>query len=159
MVGGSLKNLQDLNNLTFDQSELHTAGRICDILYTPNNQNLRGVPYFLAGISPTHPFIGNAAGKDRWGTYQGKNLSQWAQIKSLRNAWAENEHVVVPFVSHTLGRMSGKSAATLCLIAWCQAERDAELFVEDWGMVQRPTTALERRWRRRSVLLADGMRA
>ena len=23
--------------------------------------------------------------------------------------------------------------ATLCLFAWCQAEREAEFFVEDWG--------------------------
>ena len=29
--------------------------------------------------------------------------------------------------------MSGESAATLCLFAWCQAEREAEFFVEDWG--------------------------
>ena len=29
--------------------------------------------------------------------------------------------------------MSGESAATLCKFAWCQAEREAEFFVEDWG--------------------------
>ena len=29
--------------------------------------------------------------------------------------------------------MSGESAATLCLFAWCQAEHEADSFVEDWG--------------------------
>ena len=29
--------------------------------------------------------------------------------------------------------MSGETAATLCLFAWCQAEREAEFFVGDWG--------------------------
>ena len=29
--------------------------------------------------------------------------------------------------------MYGESAASLCLFAWCQAERAAEFFVEDWG--------------------------
>jgi len=29
--------------------------------------------------------------------------------------------------------MSGESSATLCLFAWCQAEREAEFFVEDKG--------------------------
>jgi hypothetical protein len=42
-------------------------------------------------------------------------------------------HVVVPFVSDTLGGMSRESAAMLCLFAWCQAGREAtEFFVEDW---------------------------
>jgi len=113
--------------------ELHTAGRICDILYTPNNQNLRGVTHILADVSLTHPFIGYAVDMDQWGTYQGKKLSQRAHFKSLKHAWAENVHVVVPFVSYTLGSMSGESAATLCLFACCQAEREAEFFVEDWG--------------------------
>jgi len=58
--------------------ELHTAGRICDILYTPNNQNLRGVTPILADVSLTHPFIGNAVDRNQWGTYQGKKLSQRA---------------------------------------------------------------------------------
>ena len=74
----------------------------------------RALRYYHA----THPFIGNAVGRDRWGTYQGKNLSQWAQFKSLKHAWAENVHVVVPFVSDTLGSMFGECAATLCLLAW-----------------------------------------
>ena len=83
--------------------ELRTAGRICDILYTPNNQNLRGVTPILADVSQTQPFIGNAVDRDQWSTYQGKKLSQRAQFKSLKHVWAENEHVVVPFVSDTLG--------------------------------------------------------
>jgi len=29
--------------------------------------------------------------------------------------------------------MSRESAATLYLFAWCQAEREAESFMEDWG--------------------------
>jgi len=113
--------------------ELHTAGRICNILYTPNNHNLRGVTPILADISLTHPFIGNAVDRDRRGTYQRKNLSRRAQFKNVKHAWVENVHVVVPFVSGTLWSMSGESAATLCLFAWCQAEREAEFFVEDWG--------------------------
>ena len=64
---------------------------------------------------------------------QEKNLRRQAQFKSLKHAWAETEHVVVPFVSDTLGSMSGESAATLCLFAWCQAGREAEFFVDDWG--------------------------
>jgi len=48
--------------------ELNMAGRICDILYTPNNQNLRGVTPILADVSLTHPFIGNAVDMDQWGT-------------------------------------------------------------------------------------------
>jgi hypothetical protein len=28
--------------------------------------------------------------------------------------------------------MSGESAVTLCLFAWCQAVQEAEFFVEDW---------------------------
>ena len=35
--------------------------------------------------------IGNAVDRDRWGTYQGKNLSQRAQFKSLKRAWARVE--------------------------------------------------------------------
>jgi len=91
-----------------------------------------GTP-ILADVSRTHPFIGNAVDRDQWGTYQGKKLSQRAQVKNLKHAWAENVHVVVPFASDTLGSMSGESAARLCLFAWCQAEREAELVVEDWG--------------------------
>jgi hypothetical protein len=111
---------------------LHTAGRICDILYTPNNQNLRGVNPILADVFQTRPFIGNAVDRDRCATYQEKKLSQRAQFKNVKHAW-ENVHVVVPFVSDTLGFMSGESVDTLCLVAWCRAEREAEFFVEDWG--------------------------
>ena len=113
--------------------ELHTAGKMYDIRYTPTDQNLRDLTPILADISLTHPFIGNAVDRDRWGTYQRKNLSQRAQSKSLKHAWAENVHGVVPFVSDTLGSMAGESAATLCLFAWCQAELEAEFFAEDWG--------------------------
>jgi hypothetical protein len=49
--------------------ELHTAGRICDILWYSNNQTLRGATPIPADISLTHPFIGNAVDRDRWGTY------------------------------------------------------------------------------------------
>ena len=113
--------------------ELHTAGKMYDIRYTPTDQNLRDLTPILADISLTHPFIGNAVDRDRWGTYQRKNLSQRARSKSLKHAWAENVHGVVPFVSDTLGSMAGESAATLCLFAWCQAELEAEFLAEDWG--------------------------
>ena len=63
----------------------------------------QGVTPILADISLTQPFIGNAVDRDRWGTYQGKNLIQRALLKSLKHGWAENEHVVVPSVSDTLG--------------------------------------------------------
>jgi hypothetical protein len=55
-----------------------TAGRICIILYSPNNQNLRGVTHILADISLTHPLTGNAGDRERWGTYQEKGLCQRA---------------------------------------------------------------------------------
>jgi hypothetical protein len=113
--------------------ELHTAGRICDILYTPDHQNLRGMTPILADISLTHTFIGNAGDREQWGIYQGKGLCRRAQMKRLKHAWAENDHIVVPFVSDTLGSMSGESAVTLCLFAWCQAVLEAEFFVDDWG--------------------------
>ena len=88
----------------------------------------------LADVALTHPFIGNAVDRDQWWTYQGKKLSQWAQFKNLNHAWAENVHVVVvPLASDTLWSMSGESAATLCLFVWCQAEREAEFFVDDLG--------------------------
>ena len=53
--------------------------------------------------------------------------------KSLKHAWAENQHVIVPFVSDALSSMSEESVATVCVIAWCQAGLEAEFFVEDWG--------------------------
>jgi hypothetical protein len=113
--------------------ELHNAGRICDILYVPTDQKLIGLTPILADVSLTHIFTGNSSDREQWGTFQGKNLCRRAQFKSLKHAWAETEHVVVPFVSDTLGSMSGESAATLCLFAWCQAGREAEFFVDDWG--------------------------
>jgi hypothetical protein len=113
--------------------EFHNAGKICDILYIPTDLHIQGLTPILADVSLTHPFIGNAGDREQWGTYQGKNLCRRAQYKHLKHAWAETEHVVVPFVSDTLGSMSGESAAMLCLFAWCQAGREAEFFVEDWG--------------------------
>jgi len=38
--------------------ELHTAGRICDILYTPNDQNLKGVTNIRANISLWQGLLG-----------------------------------------------------------------------------------------------------
>ena len=67
------------------------------------------------------------------GTYKGKNLDQRAQFKSPTHAWAENVHVVVPFILHMLGSISGESAATLCLFSWRQAELVAEFIVADLG--------------------------
>ena len=113
--------------------EFHTTGRICDILFTPDHQNLRGLTPILADISLTHPFVGNAVDREQWGTYQGKGLCQRAQMKRLKHAWAESDHIVVPFVSDTLGSMTGESAVTLCLFAWCQAVQETEFFVEEWG--------------------------
>ena len=87
----------------------------------------------LSDISVTHPFIGNAGDREQWGVFQGKGLFRRAQMKRLKHAWAENNHVVVPFVSDTLGSLSGESAVTLCLFAWCQAVLEAEFFLDDWG--------------------------
>jgi hypothetical protein len=56
----------------------------------------------------------------------GSNQFGFSQIRfdqSGEHAWAD-VHVVVPFVSDTLGSMSGKSAATLCRVACCQAKRE-----------------------------------
>ena len=77
-------------------------------------------------------FVGNAADMKQWGTYQGKNLCQRAQMKRLKHAWVESAHIVVPFVSDTLGSMTGESAVTVYLFAWCQALQEIELFVDDW---------------------------
>ena len=110
--------------------EFHTTGRICDNLYTPDHQNLRGLTPILADISLTHPFDGNAVNREQWLTYQGKGLCQRAQMKRLKHAWAESDHIVVSFVSDTLGSMTGESAA---MFAWCQAVQETEFFVEDWG--------------------------
>ena len=54
-------------------------------------------------------------------------------MKRLKHAWAESDDIVVPFVSDTLGSMTGESAVTLRRFAWCQAEHETEFFVEDWG--------------------------
>jgi len=55
-------------------------------------------------------------------------------MKRLKHAWAESDHIVVPFVSDTLGSMTRASAVTLCLFAWCQAVQETEFIVEDWGV-------------------------
>ena len=57
-----------------------------------------------------HPFIGNAGDREQWGIFQGKSLCRRAQMKRLKHAWGEKNHVVVPFVSETLGSLSGESA-------------------------------------------------
>ena len=140
--------------------EVRTAGGICDIFYSPNNQNFRGGTPFLADIALPHSFIGNAVDRDRWGNYQGKNLSQRAQSKGLKHAWADNLHVCVPFVSHMLGSMSGESAATLCFCVsgvGQSARRGASR--KAGGMVLGQITALARLWTCRIVLSAVGMRA
>ena len=54
-------------------------------------------------------------------------------MKRLNHAWAESDHIVVLFVSETLGNMTGESPVTLCLFAWCQAVQGTDLFVEDLG--------------------------
>jgi len=78
--------------------EFHTTGRICDIFFTTDHQNLRGLTPILADILMTHPFVGNAVDREQWGTYQGKGLCQRAQMKRLEHAWAEIDRIVVPFV-------------------------------------------------------------
>jgi len=59
------------------------------------------------------------------------NLCQRAQIKSRKHAWAEHEHVIVPYVSDTLGSMSGESADAVPVFLG-QAGLEAKFFVEDW---------------------------
>ena len=54
-------------------------------------------------------------------------------MKLLKHAWAKSDHIVLPFMSDTLGSITGESAVTLCLFAWCQAVQATEFFVEDWG--------------------------
>ena len=63
--------------------------------------------------------------REQWGTYRGKDL--------CRRAQAKNDHIGVPFVSDTLGSMSGESALTLCVFAWHQAVREVEFSMAGWG--------------------------
>ena len=51
----------------------------------------------------------------------------------LKHAWVESDHIVMPFVSDTLGSMTGESAVALCMLAWCQAVQETHFFMEDWG--------------------------
>ena len=78
-------------------------------------------------------------------------------MKRLKHEWAESDHIVVP-----LGSMTGESALTLCLFAWCQAVLEMEFFAEDWedgvgadkgnsAMVEASKRAL-RRWDARLTL-------
>jgi len=113
--------------------DVHTTCRICDIIYIPDYQNLRGLTPILTDISLIHPFVENAVHRKQWSTYLGKGLCQQAQMKLFKHVWAASNHIVVPFVSDTLGSMTGKSAVSLCLFAWCQALQETEFFVEDWG--------------------------
>ena len=66
------------------------------------------------------------------GYLPGKGSVPASKIKRLKHAWAESDHIVAPFVSDTLGSMTGESAVTLRLFAWCQAVQETEFFVEDW---------------------------
>ena len=100
--------------------ELHNTGRICDILFAPDHQNLRELTPILADISLTHHFVGNAVDREQLDTHQTKSLCQRAQMKCLKHAWAESNPIVVLFVSDTPGSMSGESAMSLFLFAWCQ---------------------------------------
>ena len=52
-------------------------------------------------------------------------------MKRLKHAWAESDHIVVSFVSDTLGSITEESTVTLCLFAWCQAVQETEFFVVD----------------------------
>ena len=52
--------------------EFHTTGRICDISYTPDHQNLRGLAPILADISLTHPFVGNVVTGSRGAPTRGR---------------------------------------------------------------------------------------
>ena len=116
--------------------EFHTTGRMCDLLYTPDHQNLRVLTPILADISLTRPFVENTVKREQRGTYQRKGLCQRAQMKRLTHALAESDHIVVPFVSEvsdTLGSMTGESAVTLCLFAWYQAVQETRFFAEDRG--------------------------
>ena len=75
--------------------------------------------------------VGNAVDREQWSAFQEKGVCRRVQVKRLKYAWAESDHIVVPFVSDTLGSMSGESAVTLCLFAWCQAVQEADCFVQD----------------------------
>ena len=54
-------------------------------------------------------------------------------MKRRKHPWTESDHIVVPFVSDTLGSMLGESVVTLCLFARCHAVQETEFFVEYWG--------------------------
>ena len=76
---------------------------------------------------------GNAVDRERWDTYQGQGLCQRVETTRLKHARVESDHIVVPFVSDTMGNMAGDSAVWLCLFACCQAVQETESFVKIWG--------------------------
>jgi len=80
-------------------------------------------------------------------------------MKRLKHAWLENNYSVLPLVSNTLGSMTGESAMTLCLFAWCQAVQETECFVEDWGDGAGTDNVNKALVEASSVLSADRMRA
>ena len=88
--------------------------------------------------------------REKWGTYQGKDLCQRVQMKRLKHTWAESDHIVVPFVSDTLSK-TGESAVTMCLCAWCQAVHETELDNGNSALVEASKRAL-RRWAARLTL-------
>jgi hypothetical protein len=101
--------------------------RICEILFTPDHQNRWGLTPIVADISLTHPFVGNAVDREQWDSLPTRERDcQRAQVKRLKQAWAESSPIVVPLVSDTLGSMTGKSAVTLCLFAPCRAVKETE---------------------------------
>ena len=79
--------------------DVPTTGRLRHSLH-PRSQNLRGLTPILVDVSLTHPFVGNAVDREQWDTYQGKGLCQRAQMKRVNHAWAESDHIIVPFVSN-----------------------------------------------------------
>ena len=73
----------------------------------------------LTDISLTRPLIGNAGDREQWGIFQGKGLCRRAQMKRLKHAWAENDHVVVPFrIGHAGEFVEGecRDAVSVCLM-------------------------------------------
>ena len=76
---------------------------------TPDHQHLWGLTSILAYISLTHPCIGNAGYREKWGTCQDEVLCKRAPMQHLTYAWVEKYHVVVPFVSDRLASFREKA--------------------------------------------------
>ena len=94
--------------------KFYTTGTICDIIYIPDHHNLRGLTPILAD---SWEYGQQGAVGYLISTYQGKGLCQRAQMTRLKRAWAECDSIVVPFLSDTMGSMTGESAVSLCLFA------------------------------------------